>query len=117
MMIKENKYHSTIKSEFKDLVWSLVFEGRTAYHLYTIHRLLNLGLLIDFQFKYCPNKTADQYVHIELDLKEFGRVTFKINTETDYVVIADDLSIRVLEKFLEDFDTGLDDKAKKRSLL
>lgn len=115
-MIKENKYHGTIKSEFKDLVWNIVHGGRTLFHLYTIHRLLNLGLLIDFQFKYCPNKTADQYIHMELDLKDYGSVYFRIDTQTDYVSIADEVGLEVLNSFLEDFDTELDDKSKKRNL-
>lgn len=117
MMIKENRYHSTIKSEFKELVGTIVHGGRSVFHLYTIHRLLNLGLLIDFHFKYCLNKTADQYVFIELDLKEHGKVTFRIDTQSDYVNIADELGMNVLEKFYDNFDTGLDDKGKKRSLL
>jgi hypothetical protein len=63
------------------------------------------------------NETADQYVFIELDLKEHGKATFRIDTQSDYVNIADEIGMSVLGKFYDSFDTGLDDKGKKRSLL
>jgi len=113
MLIKENNYHNTVKVEFRDLVGNLINGERTQYHMYTIHRLLQLGLLVDFTFAYCTNRTPDQYVHMELDLKQFGKVYFKINTETDYASIADDVSREVLADFYENYDTGLDGKGKK----
>ncbi|QDP42836.1 hypothetical protein HWC53_gp052 [Bacillus phage vB_BmeM-Goe8] len=115
MSIKENKYHNTVKLEFRDLVASFTQRDRSQYHMFTIHRLLSLGLLIDFTYRYCTNSTPDKYIRIELDLKEHGRVLFKINTESNYGSVADDISMKVLENFLVNFDTGLDDKGKRGS--
>jgi len=113
MIIKENKYHSTIKVEFRDSVWNMVHSERSLFQVYTIHRLLNLGLIIGFTFDYCANSTPDEYIYIELDLKEHGKVQFRVSTKTNYGSIADEASFHTLEKFLEEFDTGLDEKGKK----
>ncbi|AIW03349.1 hypothetical protein CPT_Mater192 [Bacillus phage Mater] len=108
--MKGNKYHSTVKLEFRDLVSHLVQRERSVFHMYTIHRLLNLGLLIDFTYDYCTNSTPDKFIHLELDLREHGRVHFQINTESSYGSVSDERSMQVLKDFLVNFDTGLDDK-------
>lgn len=110
MQIQENKYHSTVKLEFRDLVENMVNRGRTVFHMYTIHRLLSLGLLIDFTYEYTPNVKEDPYVEMEINLQEFGVARFKINTQSNYGSVADDLSMQVLKGFLLNFDTGLDEK-------
>lgn len=114
MQIAENKYHSTIKQEYKDLVNTLVNSNRNSFHAYTIHRLLSLGLLIDFNFNYIRPVDPDQYVLIELNLKEHGKVLFIIDVKSNYGRVANDDSVAVLRKFLNDFDTGL--TKKKRGL-
>ena len=114
MPIAENKYHNTIKQEYKDLVDTIVNSNRNTFHAYTIHRLLSLGLLIDFTFNYVRPIDPDQYVSIELDLKENGTVIFIIDVRTNYGRVANDESVSVLRKFLKDFDTGLNAPKKKR---
>jgi hypothetical protein len=113
MSIRENKYHSTVKLEFRDLVGNILQRGRSVFHMYTVHRLLSLGLLIDFTYEYETNNTPDQYIFIKLDLKEHGTVQFKIDTESNYGSLADDESKRVLDNFLKNFNTGLDDKGRR----
>jgi hypothetical protein len=113
MSIKENKYHSTVKLEFRDLVGNILQRGRSVFHMFTIHRLLSLGLLIDFTYEYETNDTPDQYIFIKLDLKEHGTVQFKIDTESNYGSLSDDASKNVLENFLKNFNTGLDDKGRR----
>lgn len=115
MHITENKYHHTIKQEYRDLVDTIVNSNRNSFHAYTIHRLLNLGLLIDFTFTYV-RPPEDQYVSIELSLKEHGVVLFVIDVKSNYGRVANDQSNAVLKQFLEDFDTGLEVKKKKRGL-
>jgi hypothetical protein len=116
MQITENKYHSTIKQEYKSLVDTLVNSNRNSFHAYTIHRLLSLGLLIDFTFSYIRPGDPDQYVSIELNLKEYGMVLFIIDVRTNYGRIGSEESTAVLRKFLDDFDTGLSTKKKKKGL-
>jgi hypothetical protein len=113
MGMKENKYHSTVKLEFKSLVDNIVQRSRSVFHMYTIHRLLSLGLLIDFTYEYETNDTSDKYICINLDLKEHGIVKFKIDTDSNYGSVADDLSKQVLDNFLKNFNTGLDDKGRR----
>jgi hypothetical protein len=115
MNIVENKYHSTIKVEFRDLVDNILHSNRDNYHMYTIHRLLSLGLLIDFPFKYVKAKESD-FIWIELDLKDSGKVLFAVNPDSDYGSIADEESKAILIHFLSTFDIGCDTKSKRRSL-
>lgn len=115
MQITENKYHNTIKQEYKDLVDTIVNSNRNAFHAYTIHRLLSLGLLIDFTFSYIRPVDPAEYVSIALNLKEHGVVLFIIDVRTNYGRVANDEGKAVLRKFLKDFDTGLN-VTKKRKL-
>lgn len=115
MHITENKYHNTIKQEYKDLVDTIVNSNRNSFHAYTFHRLFSLGLLIDFTFTYVRPLDPDQYVTIEVNLKEHGVVVFVIDVRSNYGRIANDESRVVLKRFLKDFDTGLNAK-KKRGL-
>lgn len=105
--IKENKYHNTVKLEFRGVIGNIVEGDRSLHHMYTIHRLLSLGLLIDFTYEYVQNTTSDQNIYIEMDMKEYGRVRFRIDTESNYGCVADELSEKVLENFLNNYDTGL----------
>lgn len=115
MSIVENKYHSTIKVEFRDLVDNIVNSKRTSYHIYTIHRLLSLGLLIDLPFKYVKTEQSE-YIGIELDLKESGKALFLVNPDSDYGSVANEGSMTVLTHFLDNFNTGCDLKSKRRKL-
>ena len=116
MGINENKYHSTVKLEFRELIDNIVNRSRSVFHMYTIHRLLSLGLLIDFTYEYRTNSTSDKFIGIELNLKEHGRVLFKIDTGSNYGSVADELSEKVLVNFLKNFDTGLDEKGQRGSM-
>lgn len=114
MDIAENKYHSTIKVEFKDLVDNMVNSSRKKFHMYTIHRLLSLGLLIDFPFKYLdPSEVG--CIGIELDLKESGKAAFLIDPKSEYGRMANKQTEEVLTHFLQHFDTGCDTLKKRRS--
>ncbi|APZ82518.1 hypothetical protein Goe27_00530 [Bacillus phage vB_BsuM-Goe27] len=116
MNIPENKYHSTIKLEFRDLVDNIVSRGRKVFHVYTIHRLLSLGLLIDFRFAYIPNNDGTTII-IELDLKEHGNVRFSVNAGTNYGSVLDDVSMKNLTDFLANYNTKLDDIEQKGTKL
>lgn len=113
MNIVENKYHSTVKVEFRDLVDHIINSNRKRFHMYTIHRLLSLGLLIDFPFKYIKTKNACS-IAIELDLKESGKAVFIVDPESDYGSIADERSKKVLKHFLQNFDVTCEPIKKKR---
>lgn len=117
MHITENKYHSTIKVEFRDLVSSIVNSERSLFHVYTIHRLLSLGLLIDFTFMYQKTDDPNGGITIELDLKEHGKAYFKINAETNYSSLSDERSMQVLKDFLENYSTKLTDGSQKGTKL
>lgn len=99
-----NKYQSTIKVEFRDLICNIVQSNRKSFHMYTIHRLLSLGLLINFDFRYIDT-SEEGIVEIELDLKEHGVVVFSVDLDSNYVKIAEDGYRRTLEQFLDTFET------------
>lgn len=83
---------------------------RERFHLYTIHRILSLGLLIDFTFSYKKIDESGDYIGIELSLGEHGTMMFNVNIGSDYVKINDDGSKEVLKKFLENYDVELKQK-------
>lgn len=116
MSIAENKYHSTIKVEFRDLVQHILDSERSHFHMYTIHRLLSLGLLIDFPFEYIKTEEPDRLIGIELNLKEHGKVVFLIDIDTSYGCVANDGYITVLQLFLQHFETIVDPKQKRKTL-
>lgn len=105
-----NKYQSTIKVEFRDLVSNLVKSKRKSFHLYTIHRLLSLGLLIDFTFQYIKIKEPQECIGIELCLDNFGKVLFIVDVDSNYVRISGD-GKTILENFLNHFDTCISEKS------
>jgi hypothetical protein len=113
MSIVENKYHSTIKVEFRNLVDNIVNGSRKSYHMYTIHRLLSLGLLIDYPFKYVNADYHNAKVTIELDLKEDGKALFVVDPDSDYGIVKDENSLENLQQFLQHFDTTCEVKTKK----
>lgn len=107
------KYNDTIKVEFRDLIENLVGSSRTTFHLYTIHRILSLGLLVDFTFQYVRVSEPDKYTGIELDLKEHGKVLFIVDIESNYVHIANENYKTILRDFLSTFDTHLKRTTRK----
>ncbi|WNO29793.1 hypothetical protein [Bacillus phage SDFMU_Pbc] len=116
MKINENKYHSTVKLEFRDLIGTFINTDRSIFHMYSIHRLLHLGVLVDFTYEYCKNTTDDKFIEVKLDLKEFGLAYFKIDTDSNYGSIADEESRKVLESFYVSYDTELGD-AKRQGII
>jgi len=103
------KCQDTVKTEFKDLIQSLVESNRTRHHLYIIHRLLSLGLLIDFSFRY-RNVSEPNKIGIELDLKEYGQVMFIVDTDTSYAEFASYGCKDLLNNFIVGYNTQLKEK-------
>ena len=115
MNIVENKYHSTIKVEFRDLVSNIVNSNRSNFHMYTIHRLLSLGLLVDFPFQYVKTEQPDKCIGLELDLKEHGKVIFLVDLESNYGCVANETCKENLQQFSNDFDTCIEEPENKGS--
>ncbi|AEW47013.1 hypothetical protein BCP78_0006 [Bacillus phage BCP78] len=111
-----SKQQPNLKAEFRDLVSNMINSNRTSHHTYTIHRLLSLGLLIDFTFHYIESDQKD-WVRIELDLKQDGKVRFTINTESQYGQVEDEESKEVLVQFLEHFDVGYEKVQKRKGFI
>ncbi|ALA13163.1 hypothetical protein TSARBOMBA_47 [Bacillus phage TsarBomba] len=111
-----SKQQPNLKAEFRDLVSNMINSNRTSHHTYTIHRLLSLGLLIDFTFHYVESDQKD-WVRIELDLKQDGKVRFTINTESQYGQVEDEESKEVLAQFLEHFDVGYARVQKRKGFI
>lgn len=97
-----NKYHDTVKVEFRDLIENIVNSERKSFHLFTIHRVLSLGLLIDYTFQYKQLDDPSQ-IGIELGLKGFGKVLFVVDIESSYCQISKE-DKQLLQEFVERFD-------------
>lgn len=106
-MVERNMYHDTIKLEFKDLMRDFIVSQRRDFHGYTIHRALTTGLLIGFTFDYIRNDNCRDNVHLQMNLKEFGNVTFYINIDSGYGNVLDEESRDTIARFVLDFDTEL----------
>ncbi|AFQ96312.1 hypothetical protein [Bacillus phage vB_BceM_Bc431v3] len=115
MNVVGNKHQPNLKAEFRDLVGNMINSNRSSYHMYSIHRLLSLGLLMDFTFKYIEAEQSD-WVRIELDLREHGKVVFAINTDSEYGQIEDEDGREVLVHFMENYVTECDRVEKRRSI-
>lgn len=115
--MKQNKYHDTIKIEFRELMQDFVESKRRTFHGYTIHRALTTGLLIGFTFDYVRNDDCRENVHIKLNLEEFGAVTFYINIDSGYGNVLDAESKETMIQFINQFDTELTKETYQRRRL
>lgn len=104
MKAQGNNYNKTIQIEFRDLIDNLLNSKRKSFNLYTIHRILSLSLLIDYDFRYAQVDGTGKYLEILLDLKEHGKVSFTVDMSNSCVEISNDISRKVLEDFLTKFD-------------
>lgn len=109
-----NKYHDTVKIEFRDLIENIVESNRKHFHLYTIHRILSLGLLIDFTFKYKILDNPEQ-IGIEFTLMGFGKVMFIVDIESGYCSISRD-DKNLLKEFVEKFDINLNMATERKRI-
>lgn len=111
--MSSSKYKDTVKVEFKSLIDNIVNSSRKSFHLYTIHRVLSLGLLIDFTFHYVQVDNSKERIGIELDLKNHGVALFIVDIETSYVKVSEE-SVDILNSFLKSFGTCLVKKKRKK---
>lgn len=105
--MKVNKYHDTIKLEFKELLRDFIVSKRRTFHCYTIHRALTMGLLIGFTFNYVSHSECQKDIHIDLNLEEYGIVTFYIDIESGYGNILNTENRETVIDFIENFSTEL----------
>lgn len=105
-MVKE-KYTSTIRVEFKELICNIVESERKTFHIYTIQRILSLGLLVDFTYKYIKLSNPEGSVGLELDLNKYGSVVFILDLDSNYVTLRRQRDREILEKFLEGFEVEM----------
>lgn len=103
--MKGNKYQDTVKVEFRDLIENLVMSNRKSFHLYTVQRILSLGLLIDFRFNYIKLGNPEQ-VGIELRIPGYGPVIFVVDVDSSYCTITEQ-DKDLLKKFIEKFDVEM----------
>jgi hypothetical protein len=106
--IKKNIYHDTLKMEFKSLLEGIVESKRREYHVYTVHRVINSGIMLGFHFKYVKSEDPEKYAEVEFYLGESGKISFVINLETQYAILKPEGHKEILKDFVHAYDTRSD---------
>lgn len=99
-----DNFSDTVEFEFRDLLYNIAHGERKKYHMYTIHRLMSLGLLNDYRFSYEKVGNDRNKIAIKIDLKSSGVVTFLLDMETGYASIASKDSLNNINFYLHNFD-------------
>lgn len=113
---QENKYISVVQLEFKEIIENLLSSNRKDFHMFTIHRILSLSLLVDFSFSYVPSDKLREEVCIQLDLGEWGCSHFVVDIDSNYARIRTEEDRGVLEAFIQTYDTRILERGKKRKI-
>lgn len=96
------KYRDVLKVEFKDAIGHFL-RNRNTYHIYRINRLMSNGTLINFDFYFLPSQDPDKVIQ-EIDLKDYGKLTFEIDVTNSYGKIISDNYNDVINRFIENYD-------------
>lgn len=96
------KYKDILKVEFVDSL-AHFDNGRDLFHIYRINRLLSNGSIISFDYYYLPSDDPNT-VKVEINLREFGSLTFEINIKTSYGKVITKNKSEVIQNFVKNYD-------------
>ncbi|WEW53604.1 hypothetical protein SPJ221_55 [Staphylococcus phage vB_SauH_SPJ2] len=96
------KYKDILKLEFEDAL-AHFRQDRKFFHVYRIDRLLINGSIIYFDYYYIPSDNPNTVIK-EIDLHEFGKLRFEINTKTSYGEIVTEDYMQIINNFFENYD-------------
>lgn len=94
-------YKDVLKVEFKDAI-SHFKRSRNIYHIYRINRLMSNGTLINFDFYFLPSEDPN-IVTQEINLQEFGKLTFEIDVGSSYGQLITEDYVSVIDNFLDKY--------------
>lgn len=106
MKIKKT-YEERLRIDFCSLLRDLISSERTYFHIYSLHRLLSLSLLADFNYRYVKGDDAGSLIGIMLDLGVYGEVLFVVDVNENSAKIANKISRDNVIKFIDAFSDRL----------
>lgn len=116
-MKNKNSYEANLKIDFCSMLCDLISSERTYFHIYYLHRLLSLGLLADFNYRYVKGDDTGVMVGIMLELGIYGEVLFIIDVDENYAEIANKISRDNVIKFIDAFSDRLPLKSNSTDIL
>ena len=96
------KCRDVLKVEFKDAIRHFL-RNRNMYHTYRINRLMSNSTLINFDFYFLPSQNPEKVIQ-EIDLQDYGKLTFEIDVTNSYGEIISDDYNDVINNFIENYD-------------
>ena len=87
------------ESELREVVEGIVTSTRNKFHIYTIHRLVSLCLLNNYEYKYLHAYEPNE-VRFMIILGEDKHVCFAIDIDSQYCTIENTKSMQHLESLL-----------------
>lgn len=101
MRQNEKSINAAVRDELMELIGTIVNGDRKQFHIYTIHRLISLGLLNDFHFHYLECNRPD-WIKLQIITPKDRIVKVSIDINSQYGKIEDEESMVVLKELHEE---------------
>lgn len=95
-------YRDILKIEFKDMLVKFI-DNREFYHIYAIGRACTQSTLVGFDYHYYTIEGEPHKIGKYIDLDEYGRIDFVVDTNTDYGRVTSPDSEEVINRFIREF--------------
>jgi len=95
-------YRDILKIEFKDMLAKFI-DDREFYHIYAIGRACTQSTLVGFDYHYYTIEGEPHKIGKYIDLDEYGRIDFLVDTNTDYGRVTSPDSEEVINRFIREF--------------
>lgn len=95
-------YRDILKIEFKDMLVKFI-DDREFYHIYAIGRACTQSTLVGFDYHYYTIEGEPHKIGKYIDLDEYGRIDFVVDTNTDYGRVTSPDSEEVINRFIREF--------------
>lgn len=95
-------YRDILKIEFKDMLVKFI-DNREFYHIYAIGRACTQSTMVGFDYHYYTIEGEPHKIGKYIDLDEYGRIDFVVDTNTDYGRVTSPDSEEVINRFIREF--------------
>ena len=96
------EYRDILKVEFKDMLDKFTDE-REMYHVYAIGRACTQSTLVGFDYHYYTIEGEPNKIGKYIDLGDYGRLDFVIDTELDYGKLVTPDSDHIINRFILEY--------------
>lgn len=103
-------FKNILKIEFKDAI-RYFSKDNTKHHIYRINRLMSNGSLIDFEFYFLPHENPNIVIQ-EIDLNEFGKLTFHIDVNKSVGKLVTHNYKEIINNLLDNYEVNSESNYK-----